>query len=250
MGRWLVRFKTLALVAMLFMWVSSLWGQDASAVNVQTSCGHWAKLKLDKHKQFKGESDDLYQTGLCVGYFDGLMDGMDGTGGWISDGTTNYFHIKRTAINSTWDVIRSFYDHVDANPLEKGKPAWTVLQKVLTANGLATLSPETTQTRPSVLTQECKTGAQNVVNQFDSDTDLTAIDTPTLLSVYGKIANCMQTKGVTNEDSLLLFAAEAEASTALFSRAIFVLNKHELVPEFNVQRPPSAHTASRVATEQ
>ena len=157
---------------------------------------------------------------------------------------------KEEAINSTWDVIRTFYEHVDANPLEKGKPAWSVLQKVLTANGLATLSPQAIQSRSSVLTQECKTGAQNVINQFDSDSGLSVIDTQTLLSVYSKLGNCMETKGLTDDDSLLLLAAETEAGTALLTRAISVLSKHELVPEFNIQKPASARTASRVTPEQ
>lgn len=79
---------------------------DASAVNIQTNCVHWAKLRADKHKQFKGDSDDVYQTGICVGYFDGLMDGMDDTGGWkSSDGSFMVFQIKRSAINSTWGKI-------------------------------------------------------------------------------------------------------------------------------------------------
>jgi hypothetical protein len=85
---------------------SSVSAQDTSAVNVQTSCAHWAKVHVDKHKQFKGDSNDLYQTGVCLGYFDGLMDGMDNTGGWqLEDGTTAVFQIKRSAISSTWDVI-------------------------------------------------------------------------------------------------------------------------------------------------
>ncbi len=94
-------------------------------MNVQTSCAHWAKVRVDKHKQFKGDSDDLYETGLCLGYFEGLMDGMDDTGGWQhSDGSAAIYQIKRSAIASPWDVIRAFYSYVDANPLAKGKPAW------------------------------------------------------------------------------------------------------------------------------
>ena len=75
---------------------------------------------------------------MCLGYFDGLMDGMDNTGGWqLEDGTTAVLQIKRSAISSTWDVIRAFYGYVDANPLANGKPAWSVLQSFLRTNGLA-----------------------------------------------------------------------------------------------------------------
>ena len=78
------------------------WAQDNSAVDVQNSCAHWSKLRLDKHKQFKGDSTDLYDTGVCLGYFEGLMDGMDDTGGWqLNDGTLGAFQIKRSSINST-----------------------------------------------------------------------------------------------------------------------------------------------------
>ena len=133
--------KNLALIVVaafvLLLLRSSVSAQDTSAVNVQTSCAHWAKVRVDKHKQFKGDSNDLYQTGVCLGYFDGLMDGMDNTGGWqLEDGTTAVFQIKRSAISSTWDVIRAFCSYVDANPLANGKPAWSVLQSVLRTNGL------------------------------------------------------------------------------------------------------------------
>jgi hypothetical protein len=107
-------------IVVLLLFGSTVLAQDESAVNVQTSCAHWAKLRVDKHKQFKGGSDDLYETGLCLGYFDGLMDGMDNTGGWQhSDGSVATFQIKRSAIASPWDVIRAFYAYVDANPLAK-----------------------------------------------------------------------------------------------------------------------------------
>jgi hypothetical protein len=262
----LVRFETgctvkthtlVAVSVFVALHLPNLWAQDASAVNVQTSCAHWAKLRVDKHKQFKGGSDDLYQTGLCVGYFNGLMDGMDGTGGWQrSDGGTMVFQIKRSAINSTWDVIRSFYDYVDSNPLAKGKPAWSVLQSVLTANGLATLSPQTTQSQPSALSNECKAGANNVITQFDSDSDLTAIDTPTLGSVYSKLGECMQTKDLTTNDTVLLLTAEAEANTALLKRAMDVLERHALLPELRAERSTStrtttlSHAPNGTATEQ
>lgn len=117
--------KNIALIVVvafvLLLLRSSVSAQDTSAVNVQTSCAHWSKLRVDKHKQFKGDSDDLYETGMCAGYFNGLMDGMDNTGGWqLEDGTTAVFQIKRSAISSTWDVIRAFYTYVDANPLANG----------------------------------------------------------------------------------------------------------------------------------
>src|ERR1700732_214302 len=77
-----------------------LWAQDSSAVNVQSSCAHWSNLRLDKNKQFKGDSKDLYQTGVCFGYFTGLIDGMDNTGGWqLSDKSVAAFQVKREAIN-------------------------------------------------------------------------------------------------------------------------------------------------------
>lgn len=219
---------------------STLVAQDESAVSVQASCAHWAKLRVDKHKQFKGGSDDLYETGLCLGYFDGLMDGMDNTGGWQhSDGSLATFQIKRSAISSPWDVIRAFYAHVDANPLEKGKPAWSVLQGVLIANGLATFIPQAPQTQPSALNNECTTGANNVITQFHSDSDLKAIDTPTLATVNGKLRDCMNTKGLTDADSVLLLAAENETNAVLLERAVTVLDRHALLPELKAEHSNS-----------
>src|SRR5579872_2401368 len=130
--RALLTFSLLAVIQAV-----PLRAQDSSAVNVQSSCAHWNNLRLDKSKQFKGDGKDLYQTGICFGYFTGLIDGMDNTGGWqMADKTVGAFHIKRESINSTWDVVRAFYAYVEANPLSNGKPAWNVLQNVLTTNGL------------------------------------------------------------------------------------------------------------------
>ncbi|MFZ0585529.1 MAG: hypothetical protein WAM48_04170 [Candidatus Sulfotelmatobacter sp.] len=62
--------KNLALIVVaavvLLLLRTSVSAQDTSAVNVQTSCAHWAKVRVDKHKQFKGDSNDLYQTGVCL----------------------------------------------------------------------------------------------------------------------------------------------------------------------------------------
>ena len=244
-------------VVVLLPLTSTVSAQDASAVNVQTNCAHWAKLRVDKHKQFKGDSDDLYQTGLCVGYFNGLMDGMDDTGGWQrSDGSAMAFQIKRSAINSTWDVIRSFYAYVNANPLAKGKPAWSVLQNVLTTNGLATFVPQAAQSQPSGLSSDCKAGANNVITQFNSDSDLRAIDTPALASAYSRLGDCVDTKNPTTDDSVLLLTAEAEANAALLKRAINVLDRHELLPELRAERSLStqkktvSHVPSGKSSEQ
>lgn len=126
-------------VSLLFCGVAA--AQDYDAASIQTSCAHWASVKVDhKHHQFKGSSEDLYQTGVCIGYFEGMMDGLNDTGGWGTDGKL-VFHIDRKSISSTWDVVTAFYTYVNANPLAKGKPAWKILQTVLVNNHLAGFEP-------------------------------------------------------------------------------------------------------------
>jgi hypothetical protein len=242
------------LLAILFFGVHvvPLQAQDSSAVNVQNSCAHWSNLRLDKSKQFKGDSKDLYQTGVCFGYFTGLIDGMDNTGGWqLPNKNVAAFQIKRDAINSTWDVVRAFYAYVDANPLAKGKPAWSVLQNVLTTNGLATFVPQTTEAQTSALSNECKTGANNVNTQFNSDTELKNVDTATLASIYEKLGECLDTKGLSDADSVLLLTAEVEANAALLKRAVTVLDRHQLLPELRAERSTSSQnkTVSNVPSE-
>lgn len=120
--------------------------QDNKADSVVSSCAHWSSVKIDhKHNQFKGSSEDVYQTGICMGYFEGLMDGLNDTGGWGTEGNL-VFHIDRKSISSTWDVITAFYTYINANPLAKGKPAWQVLQRVLVSNHLAEFVPSQQQT--------------------------------------------------------------------------------------------------------
>ena len=36
------------------MLIGVMWGQDISAVSIQTSYSHWAKVRTDKHKAFEG----------------------------------------------------------------------------------------------------------------------------------------------------------------------------------------------------
>jgi len=237
-------FSLTATALFLLVLVGVASAQDASAVNVQASCAHWSKLRVDKHKQFKGDSDDLYQTGLCVGYFSGLMDGMDDTGGWnMSDGSVAAFQIKRSSINSTWDVIRAFYAYIDANPLANGKPAWTVLQGVLTENGLAKFVPQEPQARPSALSNECRTGATNVITQFKSDNELKVVDTPTLVSVNGRLNECLEGKELTDADSALLLEAQSEAGIVLLVRAMNVLDRHGLLQELRAEGSPSSQNS-------
>jgi len=209
--------------------------EDARAANLQNSCAHWAKLHLDEHNQLKGETNDLYQTGVCVGFFQGLIDGIDNTGGWkLPDGNEIYtFHINRPAIHSTWDVIRSFYAYVDANPSAKEKPAWKVLQVVLVSKGLASFRPSAAQSQlqPSRLSKECSVGARNVLAQFDADKDLKIVDTATLASTLTKLADCSSTNGLSDSDKALIATAEAEVESELIVRATAVLERHSLLQE-------------------
>ena len=132
---------------LLFCGVAS--AQENKADSVVSSCAHWGSVKFDqKHNQFKGSSEDLYQTGVCIGYFEGLMDGLNDTGGWGTEGNL-VFHIDRKSISSTWDVITAFYHYINTNPLAKGKPAWQVLQVVLVNNHLAEFVPSQRQTLAS-----------------------------------------------------------------------------------------------------
>lgn len=128
---------------------------------------------------------------------------------------------------------------MDANPLANGKPAWSVLQKLLTANGLATFVPQTTQVQPSALNNECRTGANNLNTQFISDNDLTTVETATLGSVYKKLADCVGTKGLSDRDTALVLAAETETGMALLNRAVTVLDRHALLPELRAERSNS-----------
>jgi hypothetical protein len=70
-----------------------------------------------------------------------------------------------------------------------------------------------------------------VNTQFSSDTELKNIDSTTLASVYEKLGECLDTKGLSDQDSMLLLTAEVEANTALLSRAVAVLDRHQLLPE-------------------
>ncbi len=222
---------------------------------VESTCAHWAKLRLDKHKEFKGGSNDVYDTGGCYGYFKGLMDGMDNTGGWqLQDGTLGTFQIDWSQISSTWDVIQAFEEYVESTPLAKGKPAWNTLQHVLIANKLGSFAPQTSA-QASNLTDECKAGVKNVLNEFNADNNLKTIDTETLSSSVAKLLNCWNTPHLSDVDVELIASATAEAQAVLISRAMNVLTRNSLLPQFSAERsgPSSANkTLANIpsATEQ
>src|SRR6266849_759519 len=111
--------RVFAFVA-VFLCANITYAQDYTAESVQASCAHWLKVHLNAKKEFKGNSKDVYQTGVCVGYFTGLMDGIDNTSGWGDGKTTYVFHIERKSISSIWDVISAFYTYVRDNPLARG----------------------------------------------------------------------------------------------------------------------------------
>lgn len=166
--------------------------QNVKAVSFQDSCAHSAKLHFDKHKEKpKGHADDLYDTGQCVGYFRGLIDGLDDTGGWhLPDGTVARFRINRAAIDSMWDVIQAVQAYVDATPLAKGKPAWEILQAVLLSNGLATFTVDTPQPGASSSSDECTGGSTNTITKLRSDEDPARIATAPGEPILGKLIDC------------------------------------------------------------
>lgn len=82
-----------------------------------------------------------------VNYFQGVMDGLNDTGGWGTNGNL-VFHIDRKSISSTLDVITEFEVkyYINSNSLAKGKPAWKILQIVLVNNHSAEFVPMQRQT--------------------------------------------------------------------------------------------------------
>ena len=233
--------------------IATGWTQDMSSANVVESCSHWANLRVDKHKQFKGGTEDAYQTGLCAGYFEGLIDGMNETGGWqLQDGTVAALQIKTSSINSVWDVIRAFYAYTDAHPLAKGKPAWNVLQSVLTSDGLATFVPQVSQSQTpnSTLSAECKTGASNVITTFQADHELKTLDTSTLGTMSDKLIGCWDTKGISDSDAATVLAANTVVQSVLVSRALNVIDRNALMSEFRTERSGSSSQSTMTVTKQ
>lgn len=75
--------------------------------------------------------------------------------------------------------------------------------------------------------------------QFNSDSKMKNVDTPTLVSIDEKLANCIDTKGLSEADSVLLLTAAVETNAALLDRAVMVLDRHALLPELRAERSTS-----------
>jgi hypothetical protein len=90
-------------------------------------------LSKDGKLRKKTETDTGYSAGQCIGYVEGVLDGIDGTD-YTSDGKT--FQVRVESISNEWDVVAAFLKDLADNPLDKNKTAEAVLLKVLLANGL------------------------------------------------------------------------------------------------------------------
>jgi len=62
------------------------------------------------------------------------------------------------------------------------------------------------------------------------------------VSVSGKLRECLDTKGLTDADSVLLLFAQNQANLVLLDRAVNVLDRHALLPEVRAERSPSTNT--------
>lgn len=121
------------------------WAQTStSAGDLIAACIKSNKAVDSKGKYDKKHPDNIYKAGQCSGYIQGWMEGLD-RAFLVSTSEKSpaivEVSVKWSEIPDIWKIAAAVQKDLQNTPLDSGKPADTILRKVLVANGLMDLKP-------------------------------------------------------------------------------------------------------------
>ncbi len=128
----------LSLLVMLF--INSTANSQVSASDLSKTCQKASSAISSRGKWDGKRPDDVYAAGQCEGFIEGWIQGLDGSILRQEDKFV-IVRIRQDQIKTMWDIAVALVKHLDGNPLDSGKPADTVLQKILLENGLINTEP-------------------------------------------------------------------------------------------------------------
>ena len=107
--------------------------QRAAADNLLDQCAKVNKVLDPKHptKYAKNEGEAAFSAGQCEGYLQGWVEATDGSYRVSNSGKVILVHVDIDSIKSYWDIAVALRKNINDNPLDKGKTADAVLEKVL-----------------------------------------------------------------------------------------------------------------------
>lgn len=147
--------KLLAVFVMLFM---SAVAYGATAGELDLSCYPGKDYKITKTDKktnktiwSKTESGDatsmVFNSGQCIGYIQGVVEGENGMAN-VFDGKVFVLTFENNI--DYFDVAKTLHTHLEQTPLDKNKPADTVLFQLLRANNLVSGKDVTPKIAPQV----------------------------------------------------------------------------------------------------
>ena len=109
-----------------------------TAADLVKTCEKVADSSTDKGKYIQAHSEAIEASGQCEGFIEGWLEGIDGAILQL-DGKAVVLSIKWSEMPGVWKIYIALRQHLENTPLDSGKSADTVLQKVLRTNGLINL---------------------------------------------------------------------------------------------------------------
>jgi hypothetical protein len=107
--------------------------QRAAADNLLTECQQVSKALDAKHpnQYAKNQGEASFSAGQCEGYLQGWVESADGSYRVTKEGKVILVHVDIGSIKSYWDIAVALQKNLSDNPLDKGKTADSILEKVL-----------------------------------------------------------------------------------------------------------------------
>ena len=126
--------KMLPTVTLTLLFFSATAGaQRAAADGLLDQCAKVNKVLDPKHptKYAKNEGEAAFSAGQCEGYLQGWVEATDGSYRVSKTGKVILVHVDIDSIKSYWDIAVALRKNLNDNPLDKGKTADAILEKVL-----------------------------------------------------------------------------------------------------------------------
>lgn len=235
----LLKFVPEALAQMHYLTASDLDSECANA---------WSPTEKKHGQTIYKKSADAIEAGYCMGYIQGIIEGMDGFQTVNGQGKLVKYNIRLDLIKSPFDVVTASRSYLAGHALDKGKPAWQIVENTLWSNDLIAVVDQSTvgtSTATGHISERCKTGAKNVLSQLNDGAGLNSLSTSALVQLWKETTQCwvdMDDGKTVPEEVLLVTRAQAAVGTIVATRELEFIKKEDTVQQF-MSTPPSVLAA-------
>jgi hypothetical protein len=210
-----------------------------TASDLDDECANaWSATEKKHGQTVYKKSSDAIEAGYCMGYVQGIIEGMDGFQTVNEQGKLVKYNIRLALIKSPFDVITATRTYLAGHALDKGKPAWQIVENTLWSNDLIAAADQNTaspSTASGHISDRCKTGAKNVLSQLSDESGRNNLSTSTLVQLWKETAQCwvdMDDGKTVPEEVLLVTRAQAAVGTIVATRELEFIKKENTVQQF------------------